>query len=26
RLQSAPVQLGFGLKHLLTCHSNGNVR
>ncbi|EBR7770060.1 effector protein, partial [Salmonella enterica] len=22
----APVQLGFGLKHLLTCHSNGNVR
>ncbi|EAO5206684.1 effector protein [Salmonella enterica] len=26
RLLSAPVQLGFGLKHLLTCHSNGNVR
>ncbi|EIC2598073.1 effector protein, partial [Salmonella enterica subsp. enterica serovar Kedougou] len=22
----APVQVGFGLKHLLTCHSNGNVR
>ncbi|EBQ2455139.1 effector protein, partial [Salmonella enterica] len=25
-LLSAPVQPGFGLKHLLTCHSNGNVR
>ncbi|MGK4864694.1 type III secretion system effector SteB, partial [Salmonella enterica] len=26
RLLSAHVQLGFGLKHLLTCLSNGNVR
>ncbi|EAW1846097.1 effector protein, partial [Salmonella enterica subsp. enterica] len=26
RLLSGPIQLGFGLKHLLNCHSDGNVR
>ncbi|HAB1527605.1 TPA_asm: effector protein, partial [Salmonella enterica subsp. enterica] len=26
QLLSGPVQLGIGLKHLLTSHSNGNVR
>lgn len=26
RLLSGPVQLGIGLKLLLTCHSDGNVR
>lgn len=25
RLLSGPIQPGFGLKHLLTCHSDGNV-
>ncbi|ECC1559290.1 effector protein [Salmonella enterica subsp. salamae] len=26
RLLSGPIQLGIGLKHLLNCHSEGNVR
>ncbi|EBS7632623.1 effector protein [Salmonella enterica] len=26
RLLSGPIQLGIGLKHLLTCHSDENVR